>query len=52
MVLHLENYRESISGVSIDEEMVNLVNYQKAYQAAARLINTASEMMDTLLNMI
>ncbi len=52
IVLHLENYRESISGVSIDEEMVNLVNYQKAYQAAARLVNTASEMMDTLLNMI
>ncbi len=52
MVLHLENYRDSISGVSIDEEMVNLVNYQKAYQAAARLINTASEMMDTLLNMV
>ena len=52
MVLHLENYRESISGVSIDEEMVNLVKYQKAYQAAARLVNTAGEMMDTILNMV
>ena len=52
MVLQLENYRDSISGVSIDEEMVNLVNYQKAYQAAARLVNTAGEMMDTILNMV
>ena len=52
MVLHLENYRESVSGVSIDEEMVNLVKYQKAYQAAARLVNTAGEMMDTVLNMV
>ena len=52
MVHQLENYRESISGVSIDEEMVNLVKYQNAYQAAAKLITTADEMMQTVLNMI
>jgi flagellar hook-associated protein 1 FlgK len=52
MVHQLENYRESISGVSIDEEMVNLVRYQNAYQAAAKLITTADEMMQTVLNMI
>lgn len=52
MVLQLENYRESISGVSIDEEMVNLIKYQNAYQAAAKLISTADEMMGTVLNMI
>lgn len=52
MVAHLENYRESISGVSIDEEMVNLVKFQNAYQAAAKLITTADEMMQTVLNMI
>jgi len=52
MVHQLENYRESISGVSIDEEMVNLVKYQNAYQAAAKLISTADEMMQTVLNMI
>jgi len=52
MVHQLENYRESISGVSIDEEMVNLVRYQNAYQAAAKLITTADEMMQTILNMI
>jgi flagellar hook-associated protein 1 FlgK len=52
MVLHVENYRESISGVSIDEETVNLIKYQNAYQAAAKLINTADEMMETVLAMI
>ncbi len=52
MVLQLDNYRESISGVSIDEETVNLIKYQKAYQAAAKLINTADEMMETVLAMI
>lgn len=52
MVGQLENYRESISGVSIDEEMVNLVKFQNAYQAAAKLITTADEMMQTVLNMI
>jgi flagellar hook-associated protein 1 FlgK len=52
MVHQLENYRESISGVSIDEEMINLVKYQNAYQAAAKLITTADEMMQSILNMI
>ena len=52
MVHQLENYRESISGVSIDEEMLNLVKYQNAYQAAAKLISTADEMMQSVLNMI
>jgi len=52
MVHQLENYRESVSGVSIDEEMVNLVKYQNAYQAAAKLITTADEMMQSILNMI
>ncbi len=52
MVLQVENYRESISGVSIDEETVNLIKYQNAYQAAAKLISTADEMMETVLAMI
>jgi flagellar hook-associated protein 1 FlgK len=52
MVLQVENYRESISGVSIDEEAVNLIKYQNAYQAAAKLINTADEMLETVLAII
>jgi flagellar hook-associated protein 1 len=52
MVGHLENYRESISGVSLDEEMVNLMQFQLGYDAAAKLISTTDEMLETLLNMV
>jgi flagellar hook-associated protein 1 len=51
-VEQMENYRESISGVSLDEEMVNLVKFQQGYSAAAKLLSTVSQMMDTVVNMI
>jgi flagellar hook-associated protein 1 FlgK len=38
------------SGVNLDEEMTNLLQYQRAYQAAARLITTVDEIFDTLVN--
>jgi flagellar hook-associated protein 1 FlgK len=52
MVAQLDNYRESISGVSLDEEMVNLVKFQHAYDAAAKLISTVDELLNTVVNMI
>jgi flagellar hook-associated protein 1 FlgK len=52
MVQHLNNYRESISGVSIDEEMVNLVKFQNAYEAAAKLVNIADQMLETVLSIV
>jgi flagellar hook-associated protein 1 FlgK len=52
MVTQLENYRESVAGVSLDEEMINLVKYQHAYEAAARVITTVDEMLNTVLNMV
>lgn len=48
----MENYRESISGVSLDEEMVNLVKFQQGYSAAAKLIDSVRQMMDTVINMV
>ena len=44
--------RESNSGVSLDEELTNLVKYQRSYQASAKLITTATEMMDTVMGII
>ena len=52
MVQNLENYRQEVSGVSLDEEMVNLVKFQHAYNAAAKLITTADEMLDTMMSII
>ncbi len=48
----LHNQRESISGVSLDEEMANMVKYQQAYAAAANVITTFQENMDTLIGMM
>jgi flagellar hook-associated protein 1 len=47
----LEAQREALSGVSLDEEAVNLIKQQRAFQGAAKLISTVNEMMQTLLNM-
>jgi flagellar hook-associated protein 1 FlgK len=44
------NRRLSESGVSLDEEMANLVKFQHAYNAAAKMIQTMSEIYDTLVN--
>ncbi len=43
--------RESVKGVSIDEEMVNLMKFQQAYSAAAKLVNVVDQMTQTLLSM-
>ena len=43
--------RESIIGVSLDEELTNLVETQKAYEAAARIFTTTAQMIDVLLAM-
>ncbi|MEZ0480706.1 flagellar hook-associated protein FlgK [Planococcus sp. SSTMD024] len=45
-----ENRRQSVAGVSLDEEMSNLVKFQHAYNAAARLVSTTDEMLDTIIN--
>lgn len=43
--------REQLSGVSIDEEMINLIKYQMAYGAAGRMTKTVSDMMDIIINL-
>ncbi len=50
IVENLENSRMSVSGVSLDEEMANLVKFQHAYNAAARQITVMDEMLDKIIN--
>jgi|LGVF01.1.fsa_nt_gb flagellar hook-associated protein 1 FlgK len=50
LILQLDQRRESISGVSIDEEVANLVQLQTAYQANAKVMSTVTLMLDTLIN--
>ncbi len=52
VVQNLKNQRDSVSGVSLDEEMTNLIEYEQAYQAAAQVVATVDEMMQTVLNML
>jgi flagellar hook-associated protein 1 len=47
----MDALRESISGVSTDDEMISLMRYQRAYQASLRVIETADQMLQELLNM-
>ncbi len=46
----IETRRQSLSGVSLDEEMSNMVKFQHAYNANARMITTIDEMIDVLVN--
>ena len=46
------NQRQSISGVSLDEEMTNLIQFQQAYQASARVMSTINDTFTSLLNMV
>ncbi len=46
----VEDRRQSASGVSMDEEMSNLIRFQRGYQASARALSTMDEMLDTLIN--
>ncbi len=49
--MHVEVERERISGVSIEEEELNLMKYRAAYDAAARLISVGTDMLDTLVKL-
>lgn len=51
-VKQLDTLRDSYSGVSLDEELTNLVMYQRSYQASAKLITTATDMLDIAIGMI
>ena len=47
----LQRQRDSISGVSVDEEMTDIVKYQKAFEASARMLSTLNELLGEVINL-
>jgi flagellar hook-associated protein 1 len=47
----LQSFHAQVSGVSLDEELINLLKYQRAFEAASRMIVAADEMMSTLISL-
>ncbi|MDR7866328.1 MAG: flagellar hook-associated protein FlgK [Sporomusaceae bacterium] len=50
LVDQIENWRQATAGVNIDEEMTNMIRFQKGYNAAARIMTSIDEMLDKLIN--
>lgn len=50
IVAQLKNQQSSVSGVNLDEELTKMLQYQRAYQAAARVINMADSFLDKIIN--
>jgi flagellar hook-associated protein 1 FlgK len=48
---YVQTQRDSVSGVSLDEEMTNLIMFQKAFEASAKLISMTDEMLNTIIQM-
>ena len=48
----VSNQRQSVSGVSLDQEMTNLINFQQAYQASARVMNAMDTALNTLITTV
>ncbi|NOY13728.1 MAG: flagellar hook-associated protein FlgK [Deltaproteobacteria bacterium] len=50
-LIQLKNLRDGIDGVSLEDEMINLMQYQKGFEASAKFLSTVDEMMGTLLSL-
>lgn len=50
LLTQLETRRQSISGVSIDEEMTNMIQFQRAYEANAKMISVIDQLLDVVVN--
>ena len=51
LAANAQTRRESVSGVSTDEELISVIEHQHAYQAAARLVSVVDEMTQTLVDL-
>ncbi len=51
LLKNLENMRQSVSGINLDEEMANMVAFQHGYNASARVISTMDKMLETIIRL-
>ena len=52
LVAQLQNQRDAASGVSLDEEAINLMRYQKAFEASARFISLIDTLTEDVINIL
>jgi|YelNatPaOPRAMG01_1025707.scaffolds.fasta_scaffold09839_8 flagellar hook-associated protein 1 FlgK len=52
IVQQLQSMQSSVSGVNLDEQMTNMLQYQRSYQAAAEMVTNINSMLDSLLSMV
>jgi flagellar hook-associated protein 1 FlgK len=52
VVQQLQNMRDSTSGVNLDEELTHMLQYQRSYQAAAKLVTTFDSLIESVINMV
>jgi flagellar hook-associated protein 1 FlgK len=52
LLTNISNERQSVSGVSLDQEMTNLITYQQGYQASARVMNVMQSVIQTLITSV
>lgn len=51
LLVELQNRRDSVSGVSLDEEAINLVRFQRSFEAGAKMMKVTDELLETLINL-
>jgi flagellar hook-associated protein 1 FlgK len=51
-VTQAEKLRQSVAGVSLDDEMTKMIQFQQAYNASARMMTSLDQMLDTLINRV
>ncbi len=52
LLLQLQNQRDSVSGVNLDEEAINIIRFQKAYEASARMVQVWDSLAETIMQMM
>ncbi len=50
-LIQLQNLRDGIDGVSLEDEMINLLQYQRSFEASAKFLSTVDEMMATVMTL-